>query len=477
MNHTAPSALVPQLAAVSRFAAPGIAVAVACGSIPAIIAYPGSTGWAVLYCVVSGGLLPLAALSTHSPFRALTALFLGLGFWAKFVAHFAIGAQFIEPIGDFSGTPAAWDEALATASAGLAGVVVAFVALSRVKPVPRPRPASGSDRISGLGIALLAISSVAAVALFVFNHAYAILRIGLVPILDLHPYLYVLVAFAVSWGILLWLLGLAWWLVERQRLAPAALIYVAVIEGALAALSMGSRVQMILHVAAGLFALWWGVRWRQWRISFPGGLKAVIVMGALFVGTLLLVSVNRAISYAGSAAAPETEAASRLRAIPHEISTLFIMRWIGLDGVLATVEGRDRVDMSLLYRALAEPPSAGVDAIYQRMAGTGYQRSDHFVFMTIPGPVAVAAFSGSALVCFLAMAGLVLAGSAIEYCAGRATGNPAATAVSGVALAYLLVQVNFPRTLLFFVVELVAAITVMAVIGWLGTKPRATPRA
>ncbi|GGE39771.1 hypothetical protein GCM10007276_16380 [Agaricicola taiwanensis] len=480
------STVASQPALLRRLLAASAATAVVVGSVPAILSYPGGTWQAVLFCLISGGLLPLATLNLHSPFRVLTALFLALGFWAKFVAHFAVGAAFIEPIGNFAGTPAAWDQALTIASAGLAGVVAALVCMPRLEPRPQPAGGGSADLLVRFGVAILVISSVLALAVFAFNYGYAILRIGFVPKLSLHPFLYVPVAFAVSWGILLWLLGLTWWLIERGRLPPSALVYIAAAEGALATLSMGSRVQMILHVLAGLFALGCGMRWRGWRISITGLLKLAVIVAPLFIGTLLLVSVDRAISFAeaiatvpaetaGQTTAPgnaapsrdaapidaekkrEMAVASSLRTIPHEISRLFVMRWVGLDGVLATVAD-DELGMPLLRRAALEQPAVGVDAIYQKMSGSPYARLDKFVFMTIPGPVAVAAFSGSAVLCFLFMAAAVMAGTLIEGLAGRLTANPAIAAVAGVAMAYLLVQLNFPRTLFFFVIELLLAV-------------------
>lgn len=510
---------------VQRWAAAGTSLVVVAASIPAIAQYPGSFLQASLFCLASGGLLPLVLLIGHTPFRMLTGVFLWLGFWAKFVAHFALGAQFNEPIGLFSGSTAAWDRALLMATSGVAGVAVALMLAARLRPV-EPGPAQGgpTDLLSRFGIALLAISFVAAPAFFGFNYVFAILRVGFVPKLDLHPYLYVIVAFSVSWGILLWLLGLAWWLVERKKLPPTSLVYIAAAEGALAALSMGSRVQMLLHVCAGLFILWQGFLWRRWRIPYSHWLRMAAVVAPLFLGTLLLVSYDRAVAFADAAvivepepsrdssrgaARQKTEVAkpeileqgrqmdaeglpraaqeaqrqaiveSNIRSIPHEIGSLFLMRWLGLDGVLATVETDHALGMALLRDALLEQPAAGVDAIFQRMSHSVYTRLDKFTFMTIPGPVALAAFSGSALVCFLALAGTVLFGTLIEHLGLRLTANPAVSAVAGVALAYLLAQMNFPRTLFFFAIELILAFLAIAAIGWMAGafRPLSRPHA
>jgi len=478
---------------------------IAIASVPAIIAFPGSAWLAALFCTLAGGLVPLVILRGRSAFRILIGLFLALGFWAKFVAHFAIGTALIEPIGQFSGTPDAWNAALGTASAGLAGVGTALLATAPLKPTAStPTLVDPSGILKRFGIAVLVASLVAAFVIFAFNFRFAILKIGFVPTLALHPYLYVLVAFAVSWGIALWLLVLTWWLIETGRLPPSSLIYLGAAEGAVAALSMGSRVQMILHVLAATLAFWQGTRYRGWRISRSSCAKLVLAVGLLFGAALLAVSLDRAYSFtgavpdvtpaaapasstsqppaapnAGTPAAPATAAAAatrdddvqreqrireKIRSIPNEISRLFVMRWVGLEGVLTTVGADDRLGPDLLHRGLLEQPSAGVDALYQRMSEATYQRFSNFVFMTIPGPLAVAHYGGSLILCFLLLATLVLLGTFIEYATDRLTGNPAAASLTGVALSYLIVQMNFPRTLFFFVLELVGAVLILACI-------------
>uniref|UniRef100_UPI0019536931 hypothetical protein n=1 Tax=Escherichia coli TaxID=562 RepID=UPI0019536931 len=72
----------------------------------------------------------------------------------------------------------------------------------------------------------------------------------------------------------------------------------------------------------------------------------------------------------------------KIQSIPNEISRLFVMRWVGLEGVLTTVGSDHRLGRDLLRQGLLEQPSAGVDALYQRMSESTYQRFSNFVFMT-----------------------------------------------------------------------------------------------
>jgi hypothetical protein len=73
-------------------------------------------------------------------------------------------------------------------------------------------------------------------------------------------------------------------------------------------------------------------------------------------------------------------------------------------------------------------------------------------------------FTGSNAIIFLGMALLVIICHSIEWFAVRVTRNLAPGGVAGVSLAYLVVQIGFPKTLFFYAVELVIA---AAMIGFL----------
>lgn len=101
-----PAAALHRLATVDRRrAALAAAGAIAALSVPAVVAYPGTAWRGLLFCAVSGGLAPLALALGQSPFRMLIGVFLALGFWAKFVVHFAIGEELVEPLGVFPAHP------------------------------------------------------------------------------------------------------------------------------------------------------------------------------------------------------------------------------------------------------------------------------------------------------------------------------------------------------------------------------------
>jgi len=488
--------------------------------------YPGRTVTLVLFGAASFCALAPAVAFQPSFYLLFTSAFLFLGFWAKCVVHFLLNVPFIEPIGNFDNSAAEWDRALEFACAGLSGVAAAT--LISVICLPNLLSRTTSHRLSIAASAikyLFWVSLIIVIIMFGVNYYYAIIKIGFVPKLNLHPYAYVIFSFIVSWGGILWLLSLTLWLTLAGQWKPTALFYVSAVEGAFASLSMGSRSQMILHVlpAIGTYL----VCARAANCSSLAGIdkvKVLLVVASMFGCSLTAVSLDRAVRFLdatptvtaeelptaqgceqavpscetspkseldtskqveGDHSSPSktvllkkarTKSATRdepstgdksifwsIRFIPHELSRLVIMRWVGIEGVLVTTSVPDSLSSQLLQDGLFEFPSAGVDAIYQRMSASSYQRFSNFVFMTIPGPIAISSYSGSLSFTFIAMFTIALLFHCVEYFALLATRNTATAATAGVALAYMTIQMNFPRTVFFFTLELLGAIIVIAI--------------
>ncbi len=127
---------------------------------------------------------------------------------------------------------------------------------------------------------------------------------------------------------------------------------------------------------------------------------------------------------------------------------------------------------ALLLEAVREDPNRGVDAIYQRLAGTRYRREQGFTFLTLAGGVALLAMAGSPGVVFLGMAVLTMLGIVTEAFARRALGDELVPAVVGVGMAFWIAQATFPRLLGAFFVELWITLLLL---GWLTRRLRAVP--
>ncbi|MGY4523571.1 hypothetical protein [Pseudomonas sp. TE21394] len=499
---------------------------IAMATLAAAASYPASLTPLLLNGVLAG-LLVRSVLTNRTSFFSLFLLtFLILGCWAKLVLHFIFATQFIEPIGAFDNTPQAWDSAMLALNTAFATLLACQAFAARLQP-----PATISiDRPRALLKPSMWLAVLLTVVLLAVNFRFAVLKVGTEPTLKLHSYVYVLVSFMIAWGNLILLATLGYWLVQTRQMKLETLFYILIVEGAVTAVSMGSRAQMILHVAAPLVVYLVHGRDLAAALRLVQWVRILLVTGVLFVASLLLVSADRLHSFAQArpittpvisseepasdisltAARPvssllitsaesaqaiagvlvpampllsmianpvtiapvgaepdpvkvapvaETTELKRARwkGMLLELSKLVVDRWVGLEGVLAVVS-HEQTGWPLFQRSLTERPEAGTQAIYQRMSNAQYQTFENFTFMTIPGPLAILLYSGNLAVLVVGLALLFFAGILVERFASLLVGNIFTRAAIGVALAYLLVQTNFPRVQMFFLIEILGFI-------------------
>jgi hypothetical protein len=410
--------------------------------------------------------------------------FLSLGFSVKLVSFLLFGVDFIEPIGDFNYSSQAWDHTLLISASGLAAVAAAgaLCKLFDTQKEPSHLDLGRSPLFAKVAWPLFLLAIVVTISVFVVNYQYSILKVGVVPLAYFGMLPNVSIAFTVSWGAVIGLGGLTFWMIIAGQLPVVALFYVAAVEGAIASVSMLSRVQMIVHVAAAFGAYWTCASRLGWRLSKMSWVLIVVTIALLFVASIAIVSVGRVSAFADAAPAFQSTRksaradASRglallkadaprglalLKRVFDEINTLFIGRWIGLEGamVVSSVSG---LDWNLLSAGLLERGDDGVDSIYQRMADAKYPRYSNYIFQTLPGPVAILFYSGSYIIVAAGMGFIFVVCYTLESLAEWVSRNPAVSSVVGVALAYLFVQMNYPRTFLIFIVETVAALALFA---------------
>jgi hypothetical protein len=444
-------------------------------SVAAFTVYPGEP---IVFGIFSAASLAVAALPIFgrlSVFTLFLSAFLSLGFSVKLVSFLLFGVDFIEPIGGFNYSSQAWDHTLLISASGLAAVVAAG-ALCKLFDTHKETSHLDlwrSPLFAKIAWPLFLLSIVVTISVFVFNYRYSILKVGVVPLAYFGMLPNVSIAFMVSWGAMIGLGGLTFWMIIAGQLPVVALFYVAAIEGAIASVSMLSRVQMIVHVAAAFGAYWTCASRLGWRLSKMSWALIVVTIALLFVASIAIVSVGRVSAFADaapafqsarkSARADTPKGLAMLERVFDEIETLFIGRWIGLEGamVVSSVNG---LDWNLLSAGLLERGDAGVDSIYQRMADAKYPRYSNYIFQTLPGPVAILFYSGSYIIVAAGMGFIFIVCHTLESLAERVSRNPAVSSVVGVALAYLFVQMNYPRTFLIFIVETVLALALFAAI-------------
>lgn len=467
--------------------------------------YPGTIALFTTYCTLTTAIIYVTFKNKpKSYFIFFLFSFLTLGCWAKIALHLLIGNNFIEPIGDFDESPAAWDNALLVLITAFSALLICYFIVSAVrKERTELEPTINTKYLS----ILLILAIIFTISTLTFNYIYSILKVGYEPTLKLNSYIYVLLAFMVAWGNSIALFTLTYWMVKNGKLSPNMLFYIVIIEGALTSISMGSRAQMILHVSVPFVAYLTQGKRLGWYISKISWIKIFSTTALLFAFSIISVSVDRlsafakavpytekiiskqtvvessgnSISFELSEKALIREAAPKpyvdpylspelkIKRIANELSKLIVDRWIGVEGVLA-VTSDNRLGLNLLMRGLKEDPATGTQAIYQRISDAKYERFENFTFMTIPGPIAVLFYSGNYFVLFSGMILLFILGYSIELTAQRLLSNTMASATTGVAMAYLIVQMNFPRAFMFFVIELTAFILGLVALKWILNK-------
>ncbi|MCY1391663.1 hypothetical protein D3C76_913520 [compost metagenome] len=123
-------------------------------------------------------------------------------------------------------------------------------------------------------------------------------------------------------------------------------------------------------------------------------------------------------------------------------------------------------------RGLKEDPAQGTQAIYQRTSDAKYEKFENFTFMRIPDPIAVLFYSGNYLVLLAGMTLLFFLDYSIELAAKRLLNNLMTSATIGVAMAYLIVQMNSPKAFLFFVIEISAFLMGLIAPRLIANKPK-----
>jgi hypothetical protein len=466
-------------------------------SLLALPEYPGS-GWVLAaYSAAFGLVLGLALFPPLTIGYLFFAAFLFLGFWTKLMVHLIAGYELIEPVGSFDGSAEAWDRALVVAALGAIGVAIARL-LAIVAVVRYSAPPLRSyiavfmpKRYPSWRGALWTLYVGVVLFLCAANYQFAFYQIGVEPSLVLPASLNVVPAWLISIGLALALTVLVnWELTYRpRRVWPlAAAIILQSLAISLSALSRSIAVFQAVPALVILALHAWSTGHSR-RVLGLGAAAALvmIVMAAAVTAVRLktypmpwtynVLSTKNAICTVEAVGPWEAlesphvseSKKSEIRAqirdeILRQIGSLVVGRWVGLEGALA-VTGYPDTGSSLLARGLREDPKLGTASLYQEIAQAhsyqGQSRPGQFTFLTLPGAMAVLAYSGSGLIVLTGM--FLLAGTliALERLAAGMTRNSFFAAVAGFGMANVIAQLNFPYlALVFFAQLLFAAATI-----------------
>lgn len=426
--------------------------------------YPGSALVLLFFQLVFLLMFMLAWTRPFVDSYFFLALFLFMGFCLKFNVHLFVEYPFVEPVGNFDGTPGSWDRALAGAAVAALGIVVFRVLqLSRYYFSPPVRLATAKSvpswylEFPGTIWTILILFSI---TLYVANYFFAFYQTGVNSSLALPFGLGAVLAWLCYGGVIIVLYLILDWEFGRRSDRTWPIIGSVCLFGILVSVSLLSRATMILlflsfsvvlvfHKKHLLFQLWstWG-----WKISiFP--------VVSLFV-SLVLVSWLRMNTYDyGLSRAEATGMTPTLMFI--EVMRLGVDRWIGLEGMLV-FSASDAHGLSVLKSLLGESPRAGINSIYQGLSNSPYKFMDDFTYLTLPGAPALLFSSGSLTVVFGGMFLLTAILNFFERFTLWASQSRFVTAWVGVLMANAVCQMNFPYLWGVFVVVTFSGLSTLA---------------
>ncbi|MDB5825057.1 MAG: hypothetical protein JWR21_3761 [Herminiimonas sp.] len=456
------------IATLSAIAAVG---AVATIAVFATARYAGSAMVFVLFTLTCFLLLGLIAPKPRSYGYGFFAIFFFLGFWPKVAMHAVWGTSFLEAVGDFSGKPAEWDNALIAAACGALGVSVArilhLVMVSRSVHSLKQAAGSRAPLWYVNHCRSIWIVSVAAVAIINFaNYHYAFYKIGVNPLLILPLHLNVVVSWLINIGAALWMVTLVFWDL-RRRPAVFATSSIPFVEAFLSSTSAMSRGMFAFHAVPyfiGLYASAGDLDRAQGHSALRQAARWLVI---LFLVALGIVFWLRIPSLHGDdlLKRPRSEVVATFhKDLTKQIPALVLKRWIGLEGLLA-VEGSKLRGTELFINVLTESPKSGVDSIFQQIAKVDFNRSDPTkTYLSNAGPMALLYMSDSRPVVFIGMfaIGLILIFS--DTVALRWTGNTLLVAVAGAGLANVMAQTNFAYLTIVFLSQLWFTVAVLGLL-------------
>jgi hypothetical protein len=462
-------------------------------TVMAALNYPGQrlifAVFVLLSCLMVALIVPMPRLYGYT----FLAAFLFLGFYAKTVAYLALGIALVEPTGSFNGTGGAWDAAMATAVAGCGGVVV-----SRLIHLIGARFTGDRARDANrVGLyppswyvrhraAVIGVSMAAIIGFSLLNLFSAFYQVGVAIRLVLPMHLNVVASWLITTGFALWAANLFMWEIGLYPENGGRRLVIPFVE-AIMTVSTLSRAAYLFRALSyvavlandrNFYRLGLTNHWRRaWLLLLPAG----FLLSLIGVSTLRAViypsappEVSTAVgppSQAGSATQPASRPSQRLGWAAHEISTLVVGRWIGIEGTMAVSSYPD-LGLGLFGRAVVEDPRTGESSTYQRISGSVYNTSRQFVFLTTPGAVAILYYSGSIPLVALGMAvvtGLLLI---FEVLASRVLANPLAVSILSLSLANAIAQADFPYLLMVAFLEQSAAVLAFGIFLQMGGQTK-----
>lgn len=399
----------------------GVALIGAC----ALVEYQGSPWIYVLFTVLSTAVLFFGFGRGAIFFDSFLGVLLWIGFWLKFSVYTAFAqGRFNISVGAFDGSPESLDQVLLVVSCALTAILlVRFVRQRFFFSYPDTLPEISYTGLYAFyrqyRVAILSAFILAVLAVCISNAWFGIYQRGLVERVRLPFGLNGVYAWLLMFGMASVSAIILRFEFELNRDRYWIAIVVALLEVAFSNVSLWSR-GMILNGSALMYGAVAQFRRQEPRLRLGLAGFVVVVFGFLFVTSVLSVNYLRANAfYTGYTQA------ERSGAVIDQTSTLFLDRWVGVEGVMAVVGAKDK-GWEVFKEALSERLDKSVNSFYDKhfvVSAYDNSRGGGTHFVSLPGYIAFLFYPGSYLFLFCAVLAFSVVAALFEYIVYRLGGK------------------------------------------------------
>jgi len=401
----------------------------------AFLEYPGQGQIYVLFTIISTALLYFGFRKNAIFFDTFIGIFFWLGFWLKLTFRVAfLDGQFLEPVGNFDGSGAAFDRALLVTSCGLCGLfAVSFirekyvftypVKLTEVAQEGLIKAYQNHRKTVLLGFVILFVTVAAT------NFYFGIYQRGAIPQTIL-PYglggIY-------SWLLLFGLASISALILHFEftlnKKTSYPVVILSLVESFLSNVSLLSR-GMVLNISALGYGVFRSLKLNSIASNLRFFAVSFLMFILLFGSSVILVDHLR--SKLGISEI-------NLVALGRGTQVLFLDRWVGIEGVMA-VSSYPKQGWDLWSEAWKETPSTKLSFFDANLITSPYKDMDmtKVNYISLPGILAFCFYPGSFPFLFICMFLLGALAAAIEISVFKLGGG-------NVILCALLAQVVASR--------------------------------
>lgn len=379
---------------------------------------PGFLGFSFSYLI-----LILSAIVYNKNYAIkFFSLFLYLGIFMKICAHAIFAYPFVEPIGNFKGSPDEWNEFFFIASVGALATSLCAVLIQRFL-IKKRELINREERIISIvwnyprAIFVLILVSIFVVAMI--NSELGINISGLAAITVLPWPLNALIGFFLYMGFAVAIAVFAYHEFKLTQKLSYTIVLVFV-EGFLSSISILSRGLFLFHFLPFVYCLY--LLREQIRMSLLRIFQILCLGAVCFAISGFMVTNARSSLYDGYEmnkasynqtnlfkiqSGKSSEIYSQFVSFTTQISGLVVDRWIGAEGLMAVISYPNK-DVNLIYETIVRVPKPGTKDIFEMMNNSFYPTNTNYVFTSLPGPMAFFYYAGKPWLVFVGMMGFLL---------------------------------------------------------------------